>query len=72
MSRPVVGELADQNSDNEVGNEHQSASGEEQWSSTEAIHGPETAGDTDELGDVQDARHDEAHVVIEAHCLESI
>ena len=62
--------LSNQDRDDKVTDEHHQATPEEQGTTANAIHAPKRAGHTNELDTVEHARHDELHVVFEAHGFE--
>lgn len=68
VAGPVVGELADENGDDHVGERHDDAADEQELAAAVGVERPQTADATDELDHVQDSRHDELHIVVETHC----
>lgn len=64
---PVTGELAAQRGRDDVAGEHAHGADEEQLAPADHVHGPYAGQDADELHYVEDAGHDELHVVVEAH-----
>ena len=51
-------------------NRHEEGAPYEERTSADSVHAPDAGDDTDKLGHVQDARHDQLVVVVETHCLE--
>ena len=50
--------------------EHDQATPKEQGTTANAVHAPKRAGYTHELDAVKHTRHDELHIVLEAHGFE--
>lgn len=64
---PVAGELTDEDRRDDVAGEHADGAAQEEPAAADAVHGPDAGDDAYELHDVQDARHDQLHVVVETH-----
>lgn len=67
VRRPVVVKHSNQDSNDEVRDEHERAANHEDIATSEAVEGPETGSYSDELRHVEHTRHDKLHVAIEAH-----
>lgn len=70
MRGPVVRVNTDQGCNDDMRDSHEGSAPEQQGPTAEGIHGPDTGADADELGDVDDSRHEKLHVIVEPHCLE--
>lgn len=70
MAWPVTRVLTNQGCDHNMRDGHEYASIHEELASSETIQRPQTADNTDQLRNIEDTRHDELHVVIEAHSAE--
>lgn len=64
MRGPVIGEEANENGDDDVGDGHEECTPEEEDAAAEAVHCPDTGHDADQLGYVEDTGHEELHVVV--------
>lgn len=64
---PVAGKLAAQRRRDDVAREHARGADEQELASADGVHGPQAGQDADELHNVEDAGHDQLHVVVEAH-----
>ena len=64
MTGPVIAVQPDQHGDDKVRDEHGGGAQHQEGASAQGVHGPEGAGDADELRDVEDAGEDELHAVV--------